>query len=101
MHNITIMEDDYCPVCGTIISAATPIDPKETYSPIPGDISICVGCTAYLLFDDNLKLKTLTVAEMIDLPNDIFLEITTKRTQLRSKQIQGFRDWQKTQTQLD
>lgn len=53
----------FCPQCKTKLVAI--IDPD------PADVTVCVNCTALLQFDDELKLKMLSIDDYDKLPQDI------------------------------
>ena len=57
-----------CPSCGAINDAAT--DPTGKAAPKPGDISLCFRCGHLCAFADDLTLRALTDAEMIDIAGD-------------------------------
>lgn len=79
---ITTTDVDYCPECGVKINAA---GTNKDIKPKPGDISVCGECTSYLVFDDNLKLKSMTMDDIVDLAPDELYQLTLYR-----KQIQEF-----------
>jgi hypothetical protein len=54
-----------CPYCGRKLSAASHF--SEEVAPHPGDISICIGCGEVLLFDEGLRVRRPTTAELIEL----------------------------------
>lgn len=58
-----------CPFCGELLDAATPTENKN-WRPEPGDISMCINCTSFLQFDEDLHLVGLTAAEFAGLPKD-------------------------------
>ena len=45
----------HCPVCSTLLDAATDVE-EQGNKPKPDDLTICIGCGTFLLFDKNLKL---------------------------------------------
>jgi hypothetical protein len=49
--------------------AATPIDSKAA-RPRPGNISVCIDCGHIMAFADDLTLRNLTDAEMIEIAGD-------------------------------
>jgi len=53
--NEHFVKKDFCPTCGKSIDSAYDIASKKA-KPLPGDISICVGCEEILEFDQNLTL---------------------------------------------
>src|SRR4051812_16227606 len=42
-----------CPNCGHVLDAATS---ESALPPEPGDITVCVGCSTILVFEDGMKL---------------------------------------------
>jgi hypothetical protein len=65
----TDLQPSPCTNCGKINDAATYIGSgKET--PSPGDISICYYCSHIMAFDEKLKLRELTDAEIIEVAGD-------------------------------
>lgn len=50
-----------CPHCGKKLDAATSPD---LASPDPGDITICLGCTAILKFDEKLMIVAIEQPEL-------------------------------------
>lgn len=60
-----------CPKCGIHLDGATESNGQET-NPKPGDISVCVYCGTFLMFDEEdkkLSLRRLTDEEFITLPD--------------------------------
>lgn len=57
-----------CPDCGYQTDAATSATKSEESRPSPGDVSICMRCSAFLRFDDNMHLVALTSLELRELP---------------------------------
>lgn len=51
-----------CPNCGAGFDSASPIGDDTTLEPSPGDISICLYCGEWLMFDDS-TLPTLKPSE--------------------------------------
>ena len=54
-----------CPRCGLQVDAIAPLHPQAKL--MRGAFSVCSGCGAILIFDEDLVLRYLTSAEMIDL----------------------------------
>lgn len=67
-----------CPKCGYKIDAAGNM-PGETQRPGPGDLSICLDCTAVLRFDASMTLKAMTSTEILRLPHETQSEIAHTR----------------------
>jgi hypothetical protein len=68
----TRMPKSNCPVCNTILDAATAVDGTPDVIPSVGDISLCASCTSVLEFDDNLALAVIDIKT---LPQDTQDEI--------------------------
>jgi hypothetical protein len=58
-----------CAGCGAPNTGAAP-DHGLDVSPKPGHISICFYCGHYSVFDENLKLRAPTEAEMLEIISD-------------------------------
>lgn len=56
-----------CPTCGTRLEAATFVG-DDNRAPEPGDVTICIGCTAILRFTEDLSLRILPADELVALP---------------------------------
>lgn len=80
----TVLLDDNatCPVCHTKIDAATAND-QSGVEPHEGDISICMECTAFLIYNADLSSREMSVDELADLPPDLFYELISTRLALR------------------
>jgi hypothetical protein len=64
-----------CTNCGKVLDAANAV--KESLSkrrrvvmPSPGDITVCISCGHVMAFDDDLKLRDLTAAEIAKIAGD-------------------------------
>lgn len=58
-----------CPGCGQQFSAASNV--KDTLAPIEpkaGDVTVCIGCSAVLVFEPDLSLHLITAKERRALP---------------------------------
>ena len=53
-----------CPGCGHTITSASHVD--SAIAPVPGDFTVCLYCSTLLTFADDLSLRNLTDAEMIE-----------------------------------
>lgn len=60
-----------CLDCGALITAGTDVNTHEAYRPPQaGDIAICLGCAHIMLYADDLTVRALTDAEMIEIAGD-------------------------------
>ena len=75
-------KEQNCPNCGAFMDAASSDKEADDRKPIPGDVSICYECTAYLTFDENMDLQLLSVDELVDLPNEILYDLTKSRNEI-------------------
>jgi len=68
----------YCPCCNHYLDAAAS---EQTLTPEPNDISICLKCTVFLTYTDDLSLRELTLEEIGNLEPDAraFLVNTRKK----------------------
>lgn len=74
-----------CPKCGIHLDGATESNGQET-NPKPGDISVCVYCGTFLIFDEEdrqLSLRRLTDEEFIKLPDEVQRELQRVKNLLR------------------
>lgn len=62
------MDIDYCPSCGGLLDGASGATGKQ--KPAPGDLSICLHCTEFLVFKDDLKLRKLTEDDVKDIADE-------------------------------
>jgi len=54
-----------CPACGTRLDAATSIC-EGTPAPRPGDVTICIDCTAVMMFAEDLTVRLVKPGEIRD-----------------------------------
>jgi hypothetical protein len=59
-----------CPSCGYAIDAHSSMTDDEAV-PRPEDVSVCLRCLCYMQFDADLRLRLLTPAEFLALPDEI------------------------------
>ena len=52
----------FCPVCGTVLSAATSVG--EKHLPEEGCFSVCITCATLLRYDTNLRLSIPPAADV-------------------------------------
>ncbi len=70
------MAEDTCPACGTLVTRHSTLDDNKPCAPKPGDLSVCIRCTAFLTFDERLALRLLTTDEFnaLDLDTRVMLQ---------------------------
>jgi hypothetical protein len=61
---------NHCLDCGSAIDAGTPADPNDPSIPSPGDIAICLHCAHVMLYADDLTVRALTDAEVVEVAGD-------------------------------
>lgn len=61
----TEMQEDHCLNCGHRTNAAT--DFLHGTKPKPNDISICLECGHVMAFNDQMRLRSLTEEEIIEI----------------------------------
>jgi hypothetical protein len=59
-----------CPNCGKTLDAAHNVTGEQANKVKPGDISLCIDCTAILVFDDELFLRRPTPQELEDFKSE-------------------------------
>jgi hypothetical protein len=65
--------DNICPICKSKLNAATAPDGRST--PVAGDVSLCIKCSAVLEFDKKLNVVLLTEKTRKKLSEDVLEEI--------------------------
>lgn len=63
------MKPDRCPHCGAYVDAAGEADGTEG-GPEQGSISICLYCARPSVFDNDLRLRKMTPAQMDEVLSD-------------------------------
>lgn len=71
-----------CPVCSTRIDAVSPL--KGMATPKPGDLTLCFGCAAMLVFDQPPALHAMTDAELAGLDDDEYEALRFAKEQLEA-----------------
>lgn len=84
MTFITLTPNSECPVCRRPVDAAAH---DKDYTPKEDNISICMSCTAVLIFNKDLTIRAMTEEEWDCLPSDYQEYITFER--LRCKILTG------------
>lgn len=58
-----------CPECGEMMDAATCME-KDASPPSVGDVTVCIDCTAILVFDKDMKLERPTDDLLRSIPDE-------------------------------
>ena len=74
MLNSVKIKVNYCPVCSHKLDAATATD-NSGVMPSPNDVTICINCTSYLVYDEDLNLHEMSIELLMEIPDDIRLEL--------------------------
>lgn len=67
---ITRVGLNICPHCGKKLDSVSDIEDEESVTPMPGDVSLCFGCTGILVFDQLLRPRKPTKAELKEIRQD-------------------------------
>jgi hypothetical protein len=81
---ITRLPPQPCPICGTPLDAAGPVDvdgPPAT--PAPGDWTCCAYCLQWLVFLPGGGLRPVTDREWLALSDDERVQLTAQRERVR------------------
>jgi len=66
------MTPSACPKCGAILDTVTVADPAaDEVTPEPNDITICIYCSVYLVFNKDMSFHILTRRERNRLPLEV------------------------------
>jgi hypothetical protein len=65
-----------CPVCQARLNSVLVGKNRQV---IPGDVTICVECASFLVFEDDMKLRLITEQEILDLPDEFRMAIQAVR----------------------
>jgi hypothetical protein len=66
--NVYRQKGNVCPFCFKLIDAATSLDSDTP--PDPEDITICVYCTSWLIFNDDMSLRVASQKDIEALPQE-------------------------------
>jgi phage FluMu protein Com len=72
-------KDPKCPKCGTVLDTTIPADFDFSTKPVSGDIAICTGCAAILLFAEDLSLEKCPPTILDELDKETRLQINRAR----------------------
>jgi hypothetical protein len=62
-----------CPICGAIHDRHVRISNLRHERPKPGDITICIRCSGFLVFTDTLDLALPTEQQLTELQRDPYI----------------------------
>ena len=70
-HATTRVPQSDCLNCGKTLDAAS-LSPLETDDrrPSPGDVAVCLHCSHFHMFKDDMTLRAATPMELLELSND-------------------------------
>lgn len=77
-HKVTRTPRMLCPECGAVLSAATVFSDKEAV-PKKGDVSLCVTCGAFRVFEANGLSRAMRQGEFEALPEAVQKELAAGR----------------------
>ena len=83
MVNCVKTKLNYCPICNHKLDAATASD-NSGVMPSPNDVTICINCTSYLVYDEDLNLHEMSMESLLKLPDELRLELHRLRKQLKA-----------------
>jgi hypothetical protein len=66
----TVIPQQPCPSCGYKLNRARAV--KEEGLPSPGDVTVCIECVAWLVFNEALELRVLPLEEIEALDHETF-----------------------------
>jgi len=79
--NTTRTPLNQCPNCGKDIDSATGMD--KGVPPNPGDLSVCLYCASFLVFNDDLSVRMITLEEVGDLAVEERSQLVMIRDEIR------------------
>lgn len=71
-----------CPACKRTLDTATAV--RHDCSPKEGNLSVCIGCGSYLVFDGSLRLQLLDAESFRGLPVESQIEMRRVRDAARA-----------------
>lgn len=77
------MQMQPCPSCLSPLNAAG--HKADQPGPSPGDAAICMSCGSFLMFETDLKVRLMTEAEVMELPDDARNELVRTRRKIESR----------------
>jgi hypothetical protein len=77
-----------CPNCEKKLDASTCLDKGDpNHKPMPGSISICFYCAAFLVFDAQMRMQTLPGSEVVKLPREQVEMLTKARRAIYARRM--------------
>lgn len=81
------VKETKCPVCSHEFDSASGVSKPEAI-PKPGDLSICIECTAFLRYDDAMDMRLLTAEEIVDLDASVRGELVRARKEIKEMRLE-------------
>jgi len=78
----TRLPSSACPVCGTLLDAATG---KTGTRPKPGDLTLCIKCGEILIFEDDMFLKVAPAQVLESLSREKYEYVRRIQRNIRSR----------------
>jgi hypothetical protein len=75
-----------CPNCGKMLDSASHV--QERISPKPGDLRVCIACTAILVFEPGMLVRSATNTDLRDLPPKALFELVRTQSAIREMRRQ-------------
>ncbi len=69
-----VIPESVCPVCHHTLDRASCIHDEKAV-PESGDFTICIGCTALLIFMEDMTLRLTRPTDLEDMPGDFARDI--------------------------
>ena len=79
---MTTIQPSNCPVCLKQFDAAT--SPFGDSAPTPGDLTVCIYCASFLIFEQDLRLRLMTEQEIGELPDEARIQIMRVRRAIKA-----------------
>jgi hypothetical protein len=72
-----VSKEAQCPYCKHTVDRASAVNETgEMAQPKPGDISVCIRCANWNVYDSDMQLRDMSEEEIAALPQDIFSQLT-------------------------
>jgi len=82
MKGVTPQKLQACPHCGYLVNSAGTFD-GEDFAPLPGDITMCIECTGFCIFAEDMTLRKLTPDEFVELDVDARTQLLEGRRRMK------------------